>query len=97
MPADTIGFNQDKFVEGQAAYARGIGLDVLVRQLNVESQSPEPMPDFDGTPATNARRDKWQADQYQREKNCMGIAFGYANGFLQAIRRIDQQLMGQSE
>lgn len=85
-------FNQAKFEEGQAAFARGVGLDVLMRQLRIETTNPNA-----GKESSRAAEKKWAEDQAQRESYGAGLVLGYADAFLKAIRRVDQQLMNSPQ
>jgi hypothetical protein len=85
-------FDPKKFEEGEAAFARGVGLDVLIRQLRIEVKDPNA-----NQPGSAAVVRKWAEDQAQRERNGRGIMLGYLNGVLQSVRRVDQQLMNNHQ
>jgi hypothetical protein len=87
MP-DTLEFDQAKFADGQAAFARGIGLDALVTHMNVLGKVARPQPD-----SSEETFKRWRDETDRRERECTGFILGFMNGALQAIRRVDQQLM----
>lgn len=87
MP-DELKFSKEAYDQGQAAFLRGIALDRLVEQINRETRDPNA--DKDGS---DEQFKTWCAEQDAREAFGVGLFLGYANGVLQAIRRIDNQLM----
>lgn len=89
-----LAYDKTKYDEGEAAFLRGITVARLIDQLKIEAQDPhEKERDDPSRQVTAEQREKWADEETAREQRAAGLLLGYLNGVLQAIRRIDNQLM----
>jgi hypothetical protein len=81
-------FDREYFVSGESAFARGVSLADLIEAVNRTIADPH----ADAFAVSGAQRAQWAEDQEKREQQGVGYILGYANGALQAIRRLDQTI-----
>lgn len=81
-------YTDSAYNEGETAFLRGVSFGAISRQFDAMVANPNA-----GRDGSDADIEKWNAQQEARISAANGLLLGYLNGVVQAIRRIDNQLM----